>query len=43
VAKAYWNLEASALPYLKMASERGLGTAAFETLRTRMVTLDGKA
>ncbi len=43
VAKAYWNLDASALPYLKMASERGLGTPQFETLRTRMVTLDSKA
>jgi hypothetical protein len=30
VAKAYWNLDAAALPYLKMASERGLGTAQFE-------------
>jgi uncharacterized protein (DUF362 family) len=40
VAKAYWNLESSALPYLKMASERGLGTPQFENLRNRMVKLD---
>ena len=43
VAKAYWNLEASALPYLKMASERGLGTFQFETLRNRMVKLDANS
>jgi uncharacterized protein (DUF362 family) len=42
VAKAYWNLEASALPYLKMASQRGLGTVQFETVRNRMVKLDSK-
>jgi uncharacterized protein (DUF362 family) len=35
VAKAYWNLEAAELPYLKLASDRGLGTAAFESLRVR--------
>jgi uncharacterized protein (DUF362 family) len=43
VAKAYWNLDAAALPYLKMASERGLGTAQFEKLRTRLITLDSAA
>ncbi len=43
VAKAYWNLDSSALPYLKMASQRGLGTVQFETLRNRMVKLDGKS
>lgn len=34
VAKAYWNLEVDALPYLKMAAKRGLGTFEFEKLRT---------
>jgi len=36
VAKAYWNLEVSSLPYLKMASQRGLGTYEFEKIRTRV-------
>jgi len=36
VAKAYWNLEVSSLPYLKMASQRGLGTYEFGKLRTRV-------
>ena len=39
VAKAYWDLDAERLPYLKLASQRGLGTVKFETLRTRRVTL----
>ena len=34
VAKAYWNLDVDALPYLKMAAQRGLGTYEFEKLRT---------
>jgi uncharacterized protein (DUF362 family) len=34
VAKAYWNLELDALPYLKMAAQRGLGTYEFEKVRT---------
>ncbi len=34
VAKAYWNLEVSALPYLQMAARRGLGTYEFEKIRT---------
>ena len=36
VAKAYWNLEISSLPYLRMASQRGLGTYEFEKIRTRV-------
>jgi uncharacterized protein (DUF362 family) len=36
VAKAYWNLEVSSLPYLRMASQRGLGTYEFEKIRTRV-------
>jgi uncharacterized protein (DUF362 family) len=39
VAKAFWDLDAERLPYLKLASGRGLGTARFETLRTSAVTL----
>ena len=33
VAKAYWNLGVSSLPYLKMASQRGLGTYEFDQVR----------
>ncbi len=33
VAKAYWNLEVSSLPYLRMAAARGLGTCEFEKVR----------
>ena len=36
VARAYWNLEVDALPYLKMAASRGLGTYEFEKVRTRV-------
>ena len=39
VAKAYWNMEVDALPYLKMAASRGLGTYEFEKVRTRVKTL----
>jgi uncharacterized protein (DUF362 family) len=39
VAKAYWNLDVSSLPYLKMAASRGLGTYEFEKLRTQIKTL----
>jgi uncharacterized protein (DUF362 family) len=35
VAKAYWNLDAAALPYLRMAEKRGLGRADFENVRTK--------
>ena len=38
-AAAYWNLPAERLPYLQLAAERGLGTAAFETLRVKAVVL----
>jgi uncharacterized protein (DUF362 family) len=40
-AKAYWNLEVSALPYLKMAAQRGLGTFEFEKIRTRALEVGG--
>ncbi|HXZ31595.1 MAG TPA: DUF362 domain-containing protein [Terriglobales bacterium] len=36
VAKAYWNLEVSALPYLQIAKQRGLGTYEFEKIHTRI-------
>jgi uncharacterized protein (DUF362 family) len=39
VAKAYWNLEVDALPYLKMAANRGLGNYQFEKIRTRVKKL----
>jgi len=39
VAKAYWNLEVDALPYLKMAAGRGLGTYQFEKVRTQVKKL----
>lgn len=39
VAKAYWNLDVSALPYLRMAAERGLGTYEFEKVRVRVKQL----
>jgi uncharacterized protein (DUF362 family) len=39
VAKAYWNMDVDALPYLKMAANRGLGTYQFEKVRTRVKKL----
>src|SRR5208337_690295 len=39
VAKAYWNLEVDALPYLRMAASRGLGTYQFENVRTQIMKL----
>jgi uncharacterized protein (DUF362 family) len=39
VAKAYWNLDADALPYLKLAERRGLGRAEFEQVRTKFSQL----
>ena len=35
VAKAYWNLESDALPYLKLAEARGLGRVDFTQVRTK--------
>ena len=43
VAKAYWNLESSALPYLKMAEKRGLGSLEFDKLRTQVVALEANS
>ena len=39
VAKAYWNLDVDALPYLKLAATRGLGSYKFEKVRTRVKSL----
>jgi uncharacterized protein (DUF362 family) len=38
-AKAYWNLDYRTLPYLKLASERGLGNLNQEAVRSRFVQL----
>jgi uncharacterized protein (DUF362 family) len=38
-AKAYWDLDPQRLPYLKFAADRGLGTANFDLLRSRVVQL----
>jgi uncharacterized protein (DUF362 family) len=38
-AKAYFDLDPGRLPYLKFAADRGLGTASFESLRSRVVQL----
>jgi uncharacterized protein (DUF362 family) len=35
VAKTYWNLESDALPYLKLAEQRGLGRVDFTQVRTK--------
>jgi uncharacterized protein (DUF362 family) len=40
VAKAYWNLDSPALPYLKMAADRGLGSLQFDKLRMKVVALE---
>jgi uncharacterized protein (DUF362 family) len=37
--KAYWDLDERQLIYLRLASERGLGTFNFENLRTRAVSV----
>jgi uncharacterized protein (DUF362 family) len=37
--KAYWDLDERQLIYLKLASERGLGTLSFEKVRTRVVAV----
>jgi uncharacterized protein (DUF362 family) len=38
-AKAYWDLDFHTLRYLKLASDRGLGTMDFEKVRTRMAAV----
>jgi uncharacterized protein (DUF362 family) len=39
VAKTYWDLDADALPYLKLAERRGLGRADFAQVRTKFSQL----
>jgi len=39
VAKAFWDLDVSSLPYLQMAAQRGLGTFEYEKIRTRVKRL----
>jgi uncharacterized protein (DUF362 family) len=39
VAKAYWDLDARRLGFLRVADERGLGTMKFEEIRSRVVDL----
>jgi uncharacterized protein (DUF362 family) len=39
VAKAFWNLDVTSLPYLKMAAGRGLGTYEFEKVRMQIKAL----
>jgi len=39
VAKAFWNLEVQALPYLTLAASRGLGSYEFEKLRVQFKSL----
>jgi uncharacterized protein (DUF362 family) len=38
-AKGIWNLDSETLRYLKLASDRGLGTMSFEAVRSRVVQL----
>jgi len=35
VAKAYWNLDADSMPYLKLAERRGLGQSDYRLVRTK--------
>ena len=39
VAKAYWDIDPHALPYLTMAAEKGLGSLDFANVRSRAVAL----
>ncbi len=39
VAKAYWNLGVDAMPYLKLASQRGLGQYEFGKVHSKFVKL----
>jgi uncharacterized protein (DUF362 family) len=39
VAKAYWNIESAALPYLQIAANRGLGTVDFDKLSVKFSQL----
>jgi uncharacterized protein (DUF362 family) len=39
VAKAYWNLSVDSMPYLKLASQRGLGRNEFNKVSSKVVKL----
>lgn len=39
VAKTYWNLNVDALPYLKLASQRGLGSHEFDKVKSKLLKL----
>lgn len=39
VAKTYWSLEVDAMPYLKLASQRGLGSHEFDKVKSKFVKL----
>jgi len=41
VAKTFWNLDVDAMPYLKLASQRGLGSHQFEKISSKLVKLSG--
>jgi hypothetical protein len=40
VAKAYWNLDPPALPFLRMAEQRGLGSLQFDKLHTQIAAIN---
>ena len=40
VAKAYWNLDPSQIPYLEMAAGHGLGTLEFDRLEVKISNLE---
>ena len=39
VAKAYWNIEPDALPYLHLAERQGLGRADFSQVRSKFLQI----
>jgi len=41
VARAFWDIDARRLPFLKLAEQRGLGRMDLEAVRTRTITLGG--
>jgi uncharacterized protein (DUF362 family) len=40
-AQAFWKLDSSSLPFLKIATDRGLGNKNFAKVRTRFMSLGG--
>jgi uncharacterized protein (DUF362 family) len=39
VAKTFWNMSVDSMPYLKLASQRGLGTYELEKVSSKSVKL----